>query len=83
MNNFSRQEDTNLKQLYSEFVLATPEKVQCYKLFEKETIIIDGPEYLLDLSYWLVHEQPDLKQLERGILVSDLANDVSQNKARH
>ena len=77
MTNLSPQGDTNLKQLYSEFVLATPEKVQCYKMFEKEPIIVDGPEYLLDLSYWLVHEHPDLKLLEKGILVSDLANDIA------
>jgi hypothetical protein len=74
---FSPPGAANLKQLYSEFVLATPEKVQCYKMFENEPIIVDGPEYLLDLSYWLVHEHPDLKLLEKGILVSDLANDIA------
>jgi hypothetical protein len=83
MNNFSPQGDANIKQLYGEFVLATPEKVQFYKMFEKEPIIVEGPEYLLDLSYWLVHEHPDLKLLEKGILVSDVANDIAQNKVRH
>lgn len=52
-------------------------------MFEKEPIIVEGPEYLLDLSYWLVHEHPDLKLLEKGILVSDVANDIAQNKVRH
>lgn len=53
---------------YSNFVLATPEKVlPIYNKFKDQPVIVDGPERSLDLTYFLVNMCEDLNNLEQGI----------------
>lgn len=51
-------------------VLATPENTRCYSAFEKHLVRIEGPEFNRDFTYYLVHKMPDLKNLEKGIHLS-------------
>ena len=64
-------------------MIATPEKLEIYKQFDSVPVIIEGPEYCLDLTYFLVHNFEDLRNLEQGISVENLASDVAENKERH
>lgn len=57
---------------YSQCLHALPSIVEpIYDKFNNNTVIITGPEYSLDLTYFLVHNNEDLRNLEREIAVHE------------
>jgi len=54
--------------------IATPDKLGCYTQFRKVPVIVEGPEFMQDLTYFLVHGQPDLRSFEKGILLEDFSD---------
>jgi hypothetical protein len=62
-------------------VLATPEKVlPIYSKFKDQSVIVDGPERSLDLTYFLVSMCEDLGNLEQGIPIDKFKpNDRKQD----
>lgn len=71
--NSSSYTNNNLENcVYSDFVLAKPEKVlPIYSKFKDQQVIVEGPERNIDLTYWLVSMQQDLSDMERGIKVGE------------
>ena len=56
------------------YVLATPEKTAFYKDYENDELVVRGPEFSQDLSFWIVHGCTELMDLEKGIPLSELSN---------
>ena len=42
--------------------------------------LIEGPEFDQDYSYYLVHQSPDLKDLERGIPLANFEEAVKERE---
>lgn len=53
-----------------------------YQKFADESVIINGPEFSLDYTYFLVDGFEDLLNLERPISVSDFRNGVPREENR-
>lgn len=50
---------------------------ELYDKFKHLDFIIEGPEFELDYSYFLIHKCSDLMDLERGITLSKLSEEIS------
>lgn len=77
---------TNLKvnnSPYASCLHAQPSIVEpIYELFSQHPVIISGPEYSLDFTYWLVHNFEDLRNLERPITISEFIKEVPVEENR-
>lgn len=49
-----------------------------YQRFKNVDLVIEGPEFELDYSYFLVNKCNDLKDLEKGMLLSNLDEEIGQ-----
>jgi len=61
-------------------MIATPEKTECYQLYNNLPVIIEGPEFSQDYTFFLVHGFQDLQLLEKGILLDDFVNFNDKNQ---
>lgn len=61
-------------------MLATPEKTQCYRRFVDYPVRIEGPEFSMDYTYYLIDKMPDLTNLERGIPLQNFIAKTSLKK---
>jgi hypothetical protein len=43
-----------------------------YRSFEKDELVVRGPEFSQDLSYWIVHGSSELMELEQPVALSAL-----------
>lgn len=61
------------------YVLALPERLAFYKEYANVPIMILGPEFDTDLSFWIVAGCEELMDLEKGINLSDFEQWVATN----
>lgn len=47
-----------------------------YEHYSSVPVIINGPEYSLDFTYFLVHQCEDLRNLERPLAISEFFNNI-------
>lgn len=52
-------------------VIATPDRMAIYDKFSALPVIIEGPEYTQDYTYFLVDEMRDLFNLEKGLTIEE------------
>lgn len=65
--------------IYSGYQHAKPEVVDpIYETFRDTKVILCGPEYNYDFTYYLVHQCPDLMDLERAILIAEITRREEQ-----
>jgi len=68
---------------YSQCLHAMPAVVEpIYDQFNNHAVIISGPEYSFDLTYFLVHNNDDLRNLEREINLHEFASQVPIEESR-
>ena len=49
---------------------------ELYQKFKNVELLIEGPEFGLDYSYFLVNKCNDLKDLEKGMRLSGLGQEI-------
>jgi hypothetical protein len=49
---------------------------ELYSKFKNVDLLIEGPEFGLDYSYFIVDKSQDLKDLEKGIMLSNYENEM-------
>jgi hypothetical protein len=69
---FANNEEEDYLKQYKKCKKATVERVQPYQdlvpvTFGTLFVNVEGPEYILDYSYWAVHWCPLIAELEKGI----------------
>ena len=55
--------------------------LEFYSKFESAPVIIEGPQLAKDLSYFLVNDNDDLKDLERGVPLSKFEEEYKRRES--
>lgn len=53
------------------------EYIELYNKFKSLPLVIEGPEFDSDYSYYLVDKCKELKELEKGVLLTNFRHSVS------
>lgn len=81
LSTFTNHKTTASK--YSQCQHALPSIVEpIYETFNNHQVIVSGPEYTFDVTYFLVHQNEDLKYLEREINLGEFLNQAPVDKDR-
>ena len=62
------------------YVLSTDARLAVYESYKNVSVMIRGPEFDTDLSFWIVDGCEELMQLESGIPMKDFPAWLLENK---
>lgn len=54
------------------------EKEEINKKYEKFPVLVEGPEFIQDHSFFLMHKNDDIASLEKGILIEDFEKEKDE-----